>query len=619
MGAGFAVLLIGAVSAFFAFAGRYDFAPLVASRLTASLEREVAIGSLHVTPGRWLLLDVQDLQLANLPNGTQPTMATVRHATAEIEAMSLLHPPIVVRGLDVEGLQLLLEHTSDDKKNWKFGAAAREAPVQGAPPAPSSRSSFPNLLDARLTGDVVFRASSGRPLVTHLDPLQVATDAADKPVRVTGSGSYNGVPIKLDAGLASLDALRDAETPYPTDIHLASGDTTLHFQGTMTEPLDLDGATGKAELVAPTTAALLRIAGVSATFNAALRLAGTLEHEGPRWQLSQASGALNEDKVTAAGLKLVVGPRGGADDLAVDLAFDRLNANALFGAKTKSGSSDADVPLGVDRAPDTLIAAKVSARGLSYAGVRASEVTLSGSLKPGRITVDALSLGYLGAPFRASGQIEAVPGPGGADSGRVTANVDMTRMDVAVLRTLLDTGSLPLVGRLDGRVEVEATGVTLNQAARGARLSGVFTMDNGGIARRVIELASTDARTLFRKADGMSPITCLVGVLDIRGGVGTISPLRVRTADGTITGKGSFDIYRHQLDVTVASEGRTTSLFALDVPMRVSGSFTSPTISPAKLSAAGRAELSAGDDVRRLLPSLQPFARRSPCLSARAG
>jgi uncharacterized protein involved in outer membrane biogenesis len=195
----------------------------------------------------------------------------------------------------------------------------------------------------------------------------------------------------------------------------------------------------------------------------------------------------------------------------------------------------------------------------------------------------------------------------------------MTRMDVQVLRKLLAAGDLPILGRIDGSALVEASGATLNQAARGARLSAVVAMDNGSISRRIIELASTDARAIFRKAPGMSPISCLVGVLDIRGGIGTLSPLRVRSADGTITGRGSFDIYRHQIDITIASEARTTSLFALDVPVRVNGSFAAPTIRPATLSPAGRAQLAAGDDVSRLLPSLQPFARRSPCLSARAG
>jgi AsmA family protein len=614
VGLGLIVLLIAVGGAFFAFADRYDLASLAAGRLTASLERKATVGSLHVTPGRWIHIELRDLQLDNLPGGTQPIMATVSSISAEIEATSLLHGPVVVRDLTVNGLNVLLEHASDGRKNWKFGAAA-----QSAPPQPSDRTGFPTLLDAQITGDIVFRTSSGHPLDTRLDQSQLHAETADKPLRLVGSGSYNGTPLKLEADLGSLDTLRDATTPFPTEIYVTSGDTTLHFQGTMTEPLDVDGAKGRIELIAPTAAAILQIAGASDDFDAALRLVGQFEHDGPRWHLSEASGALNEDTITAADVTLVEGSQGKPDDLSVDLAFERLDVNVLLAAKKKSPVADADVPLTVDRSPDTLIVAKVSARELAYAGVRASDVTFGGSLKPGRITIDVLSLGYLGSLFRASGQIEAMPGPGHTDGGRVTANVDMARMDVQVLRKLLAAGDLPILGRIDGSALVEASGATLNQAARGARLSAVVAMDNGSISRRIIELASTDARAIFRKAPGVSPISCLVGVLDIRGGIGTLSPLRVRSADGTITGRGSFDIYRHQIDITIASEARTTSLFALDVPVRVNGSFAAPTIRPATLSPAGRAQLAAGDDVSRLLPSLQPFARRSPCLSARAG
>jgi uncharacterized protein involved in outer membrane biogenesis len=614
MGLGLVVLLIAVVGAIFALGDRYDFGPLAAGHLTTSLARRVTIGSLHVTPGRWLHVELRDFQLANLPGGTQPVMTTVTSASAEIEAMSLLYGPLAVRGLTVNGLQVLLEHTSDDRKNWKFGAAARTAS-----PRPSNRSSFPMLFDARVTGDVVFRTSSGNPLDTHLDRLQFRTEAADKPVQIDGIGSYNDSPIKLEAEFASLDTFRNATIPYPARIDAASGDTTLHFQGTMTDPLDLDGAKGQLELIAPTTKAILQIAGASSEFDASLRLVGAFEHVEPLWHVSHAVGTLNEAAITAADLRLIEGPHGKPDDLAVDLAFDHLDANVLLTAKKNGSVANADVPFTVDRAPDMLIAAKVVAQELTYRGIHSSNVTFSGSLKPGRITVDVISLGYLGASFRASGQIDAVPGLPDADGGHLTANVDMVQMDVQALRKLLAAGDLPLLGRLDGRVLVEATGATLNEATRQARLSAVFAMDSGSVSRQMIELASTDARTIFRKAAGMSPISCLVAVVDVRGGVGTLSPLRIRSADGTITGRGSFDIYRHQIDITVASEARTTSVFALDVPIRVTGLFASPTIRPATLSAAGRAQLSAGDNVSRLLPGLQPFARRSPCLSTRAG
>jgi AsmA family protein len=614
IGLGLVILLIAVVGAIFTLADRYDLGPLAAGRLTTSLGREVTIGSLYVTPGRWLHVELRDFRLANLPGGTQPVMATVTTASAEIEAMSLLYGPLVMRGLTVNGLQVLLEHTSDDRKNWKFGADARTAL-----PQPSDRSSFPTLFDAQVTGDVVFRTSSGNPLDTHMERLRLRTEATDKPVQLDGIGSYNATPIKLEAEFASLDAFRNAAIPYPARIDATSGDTTLRFHGTMTDPLNLDGAEGQLELVAPTTKAILQIAGTSSDFDASLRLAGAFEHVGPLWHVSQAVGALNENAITAADLKLIEGPHGTPDDLTVDLALDHLDANVLLTAKKNGSAADADVPFTVDRAPDMLIAAKVAAHELTYRGIHSSDVTFSGSLKPGRIAVDVISLDYLGASFRASGQIDAVAGPADANGGHVTANVDMMHMDIQTLRKLLAAGELPLLGRIDGRVLVEAVGATLNEAAHKARLSAVFAMDSGSISRRVIELASTDARTIFRKAAGMSPISCLVGVVDIRGGVGTLSPLRIRSADGTITGRGSFDIYRHQIDITVASEARTTSLFALDVPIRVTGLFASPTIRPAALSAAGRAQLSAGDNVSRLLPGLQPFARRSPCLSTRAG
>jgi AsmA family protein len=75
----------------------------------------------------------------------------------------------------------------------------------------------------------------------------------------------------------------------------------------------------------------------------------------------------------------------------------------------------------------------------------------------------------------------------------------MIHMDIQALRKLLAAGELPLLGRIDGRVLVEAVGATLNEAARKARLSAVFAMDSGSISRQMIELASTDARTIFAR------------------------------------------------------------------------------------------------------------------------
>jgi hypothetical protein len=170
---------------------------------------------------------------------------------------------------------------------------------------------------------------------------------------------------------------------------------------------------------------------------------------------------------------------------------------------------------------------------------------------------------------------------------------------------------------MEARVAVSASGATLNAAAHGARVSAVVSMDGGGIGREVIETASIDMRRLFRKAKGMSAVSCVLGVLDMSAGVGTLLPVRVRAADGTIVGHASFDLHRRRFDLTIGSQPATTSAFALDIPVRVSGSFADPSVRPARWSAAGRALLAAGEDVDRLPPELGRFARRSRCFAGR--
>jgi uncharacterized protein involved in outer membrane biogenesis len=600
------VVLAVAAGAVFAFAGRFDFGPFVAGRLTASLGRKLTIGSLHIAPGRWLQVELDDLQLGNLPDGSQPIMASIPHATAEIDALSLLHGPPVLRRLSIDGAQLLLERNKAGLKNWKFAGEP-----QYPPPDPGERARFPTLLDARISGDIVFHTSRGHMLDTRIDTMRLTAAAADQPVRLTASGTYNAVPLTLDAGLASLDALRDTTKPYPADIRMASGDAVLTFKGTMTDPLQIDGAKGTLTLDTATIAPILRITGATAGFAASLHFQGAFTHDGLVWHLAQAAGALDDSTIRSADVTLTEGPPGQADMVDADLAFDRLDTNALLAGDTGGAS---DMSLAIDRDPGTLLTLKLSARDLAYGELHAADAALQGAIKPGLIAVDSLSFGYLGTPLRAHGQVAAVAGANNAPLGHATAELTLTGMDVQQLRKLLQSGPVPLLGRVDGQALLDATAATFGAAIKAGRLSAILGMNGGSVSRQIIELASTDARTLFRRAEGMTPLACAVAVIDMRDGIGTISPLRLRSADGTITGRGSFDLARRSIDITVASESRTTSIFALDVPMRVSGPIADPSIRPAALSAQGRAELSAGDAVERLLPALQPLARRSPCI-----
>ncbi len=148
-------------------------------------------------------------------------------------------------------------------------------------------------------------------------------------------------------------------------------------------------------------------------------------------------------------------------------------------------------------------------------------------------------------------------------------------------------------------------------SARPAHVSAVVSMASGSISRDAVEKASTDLGQLLRTPKGTTPVSCLLGTVDMRAGAGTVSPLRIRTVSGTIAGQGRFDLYRNQIDATIGSQATTTSDFTLDVPFRISGSLSNPDVRP-----SGRKATLATADVSKLLPALQQAARRNPCLSA---
>jgi uncharacterized protein involved in outer membrane biogenesis len=593
---GLLVVVLIAAGAAFVLLDRFDLGPFAASRASAALGRSVTIAALHVTPGRWLTVKLEGVQIANLPGGTRPELATLRDLTAEIDALSLLHGPAVIRHLDVDGLSVLLERVGGATRNWRFSDTPPE-------PKKDDRSGFPTLSDVHVkASDITVRTTEGHMLQSRIDDGTLSTANVDAPVTLALQGAYHDTPLTLDGKLESIAKLRDSSTPYGTDIHVASGDTTLHYEGTMTKPLDVDGLNGTITLHAPTLAPILAMTGAPAdAFKAALDLTGKLTRNDADWTLAEAAGRLDDSALAAATLRFVDGGHGHPDDVTLDLAFERVNLDHLLAGR--GASKGADSPMRVEPNPDPRLKLDLTARQVSYAGNTAADVTVKAAVTPGQIAIDDLAAVAFGAKLQASGRAESAD-----KGGRLMAEVALSGVDVQQLRRLTGGSAVPLAGRLDAKATADGAGETLDTAARTARIAAIVWMTSGSISRDVIEKASIDIRRLFRKPEGMAPVSCLLGVVEMRNGVGTLSPVRIRTAEGTIAGQGSFDLNRNQIDVTIGSQSATTSAFALDVPVQISGNINNPDVRPFARSAT-----LATADLAKLPPSLRPVVQRNPC------
>ncbi|MDH5255120.1 MAG: AsmA family protein [Gammaproteobacteria bacterium] len=167
------------------------------------LQRPLAIdGRVSIRAGRTLRLSAERIRLGNTPWGSRPDMLLVSRLTVEVDAASLFRRPVIVRRIELDGLDLLLERRADGANNWAFG-----------PDTPEDESAWPEELPL-----VVERVSlpgsrirfNGPRLDRTLDLRFGSLEqrrAAGSMLELTGRGTANGEPIELEGRAGPFAAL----------------------------------------------------------------------------------------------------------------------------------------------------------------------------------------------------------------------------------------------------------------------------------------------------------------------------------------------------------------------------------------------------------------------------
>ncbi|GBR48023.1 hypothetical protein AA11825_0853 [Acetobacter pomorum DSM 11825] len=426
------------------------------------------------------------------------------------------------------------------------------------------------------------------------------------------NGAYNGTPVTLQANMQPIDILRQAGKPYGTDIHAASGDLSLHLNGTMTDLFDFDGIDAKLDLQTATSRPIMAFAGeTESKMTQPVTLSGHFTHKGDVWHLDHTTGALKESPIRNADVVFTEGATGQPDKVSGSMGFSRLNLNALLGSsseKNKTSTSGIDVPLQVPLHPDPLINVTLAADTVLYNALVFKQAQISFSQTPGRVDVSSMQLNWLGSDIRASGYLLA-----GQNGTRVQATVNVENADIDQFRKQAGFAPFPVGGKLSIRVLTHADNIqTLNEASRLANVTAAVGMNTGTISREVMDIATTDVGGLFRESKGKAGVSCLLGALEMHRGKGIVQPLRIKSDAGNIVGKAEFDLNRKAFELVFASNG-AKGLLAMEIPVMVSGSFSSPHVSMAKWSGRGRELLKEADMAALLPPELKSFTAGSAC------
>jgi uncharacterized protein involved in outer membrane biogenesis len=592
------VVLLSAGGGMFA-VGQFNLAGPASRYLSQTTGRKVTIASMRVALGNPLTVDVSGVSLANVQGGSQPEMVALAHLKAGIVPWTILFGPMVIRALTVDGAQLLLEHGPDDHANWRFSrATALPSSKQGG------RRVSPALLNAHFHNiEIDLRTSGGNVLRTRLNDVAVLTASPDSPVTLVGDGSYNGIAVHADVGLPAFSALYTAAAKLPVSFKLTSGTASLAFEGSATDPLNADGVEGRMTLDAPKPQELLALAGFAGRIDLPLTLAGAFSRNDTLWRLRDGAGTLDGDMLKAS-LQMQEGARHQPDAIMIDAGFGHLDLNAL------APSGEPPQPAGkmsllVDPDPGATIDAHVAAGHFAYRSIQADDFDLNFKLAPGLLAIEQIAANIAGGSAKSRVTVTRKNDEGLVDFDGALANVDAGKLAI-----LMGWGALPVSGPVNSHVSGHMTGATLAEARGANRIFAILAMSGGTIDRHLVGMASTDIRSLFGGRTGLSRLSCLLAILDLRDGLGTIAPLTIRTSDGTIVGAGTYDARHDLIDMTIGTQSSTTSFFALDIPVRISGPVSDFSVRPA--FGASRS-INATGNSDKLPPDMKTFAASNAC------
>jgi uncharacterized protein involved in outer membrane biogenesis len=540
---------------------RADLKPVAERMASDALGRRVSMGSLTVNWGDPLGIEIKDLSVANASWGSKPEMMRVGRALALLDVGSLFRGVLRYERLRIADAEIVLERDKTGTGNWAFGGGAG-----GIVLVPRTRTEFPTLID--FIGDrglVTYRTRGGKLLGIRLDHVEISSPTAQTPARLLAEGAYDDVPVRLDAETDSFATLRDSSVPFGARFTLRGRDTDIAFNGRLWEPLDFDGARGEVSIEASTLDDLLRLVGTDAKADLPLSVAGILRRDGDLWSLAAAKGTAKQSDFSGR-IALNEGGPSEPDDVALDLDFTTLDiddlAASIGGGK---GAPDlAALPLRPSRLGGVNLNAALTALTAIVGGKEAHAATFKGAMAGGKVRVEELSFAFGEGTLKLTGVL--------ADQA-LTVQARLSKASIDALARTLGSSDGEIRGRINGAARVSMTGPTLGQALARSEGAAVLALHDGAITHSLVERLSADLRSLFRDKQGTVPVSCLLGVVTMKNGRGVVSPLRLESRDAIAVGAGWIDLASNRLDLTIKTERGSTSAFALDMPIRISGPF----------------------------------------------
>ncbi|MBK8160939.1 MAG: AsmA family protein [Rhodospirillaceae bacterium] len=583
------------------------------TRLGAALGRETSIADTRIDWGWTTHVSLKEVKIANAEWGTKPHMLEAQSMDFQVEILPILLGDFVFPNIELMSPIIILERSAEGAKNWSFGENPAVATVAEVA-APDERSEAPTINKLVITKGKISFLDRQRDLALTGDIRIGAGEASGtNQVEFHATGKLEGKPLKVDFAGGSIRQLQESHKPYPLELSIDFGKTSVEVDGKIDDPFKMEGADLQMKLAGPDLAEIFPVLGVPAPSTPPYKLSGHLTRKGEVWQFQKMAGIV------------------GNSDLAGDVKIDYVPERPFLTAKLMSKSLDFDdlgpligLPPGTDGKESASAQQEQSAAQLEADDELFPHVPLKIEklrVMDMDVTLDAKTVrapNYL--PIQSlNGRVKVANGravlnplkmgvANGIVQGEMVLNARQEQPTVSADLALsnLDLGAFfkgsPYFDTTDGKVHAQ---INLTGAGRSlAEVMGTgegdiwLGMKGGSLSWLLVELAGLDigqALILYVTEDAKVPIRCGAGRIVLNKGDAAFDRFIVDTTDSVLYVRGHANLRTQVIDMEIEADAKDFSLLDIDAPVALKGKIRNPDISigkgvPIPLIEPGNAE-----------------------------
>ncbi|RYX90862.1 MAG: AsmA family protein [Comamonadaceae bacterium] len=573
---------------------------------------------LDVKLGRTITVIADGVEFANPDWAKEPYLLKAEGAEFDIRFWPLLSRKIELPRISLKQPEVGLQIEPDGRRTWVLSRDTKDtgsAPVIGSLTVDKGKLHY-------------FASAQGADVTANV--ALAAENSSEMPLTYDAKGKWRNAPFTAKGRTGGvLQLSEDMAGAFPMEVDAAAGRTTLKANGSVTNLSEFAGIDATFDLRGRNLDELYNLLGVVLPSTPPYKLQGKLTKDGAVWSASQIQGVLGSSDLNGT---LNFDPSGKTalltgkvqskvldfEDLAPIIG---LPATAVSGTKTIGSKQDAPVvatsaankksaraasqakpqpkqPGGKILPTATLDLARLNAMNAdvtySAASIRhLQQLPLdSGSvhvkLTDGVMNLEPLALGVAGGSLAGRIYIDSTAKP-----ASVEAKLNVRGMELNRLFPTVETTKSSF-GKVSGQIDLKSRGNSAAQMLGAANGNVAVLMGRGELSNILLEFVGLDGGEVIKflaRGDRNVQLRCAAAAFDVKQGLMDSRTIVLDTVDTVVTGDGNISLRDETLDIVLRAAPKDKSILSFRSPLKISGTFASPSAFPDKVALAGRVGL----------------------------